>query len=177
MDDRARVSLSVHEGKLELEGSEAFVEKQLERLGDVINALLAGPAKRQDPGKPIDQKASSDELPAGSLDSYPNLFAVADDRIQILKTLPGSNKAEKTVSAALLYLLASELRGTKTVLFETIRETCKAHACLDETNFASTMKQQKAHFVCGGSGKKQTATLTVPGRKRAEALATELNTA
>src|SRR5262245_45347288 len=108
MDDRARVSLSVNEGRLELEGSESFVDKQLERLDDVIDALLAK-APKQKPKNPTNDNGDTDPKDiVGPDESYPNLFAVADDRIQILKTLPGDNTAEKMINGVLLYLLASE---------------------------------------------------------------------
>jgi hypothetical protein len=174
MDDRARVSLSVNEGKLEVEGSEAFVDKQLERLNDVMNALLAK-APKQSPKKSTSDNTADPGNLVGPAESYPNLFAVADDRIQILKTVPGDSTAEKTINLVLLYLLASELLSKQTASFEDLRAVCEAHGSLDKANFSSTIKEQKGYFLCAGSGKKQTASLTVPGRQRANAMARELN--
>ncbi len=169
MDERARVSLSIPDGRLEVEGSEAFVEKQLEELGDVIDALLERGARKpaQHPGP----RSPSDSTLAAS---YPNVFALGDDgQIQITKQIPGSTTSEKMVDAALLLLLARGQAGG--LPFDEIRAICKQHGCLDEKNFASTIKEEKNYFICSGSRKRQRASLTNPGRTKAMQLATALN--
>jgi len=90
--------------------------------------------------------------------------------------MPGTGKADKTVSAALLLTFANTLTGTDTTTFDTVREVCEAHSCLDGPNFAKTLKAEKDAFLFGGTPKKQTLKLTVPGRRRAEQLAMTLNT-
>jgi len=89
--------------------------------------------------------------------------------------LPGSNNAEKTVNAALLLTFAYALIGKNTTSFDLVREVCVTHACLDSPNFARTLKGEKDAFVFGGTPKKKTLKLTVPGRRRAEGLVTSLN--
>ncbi|MEE8121879.1 MAG: hypothetical protein V3T55_10140, partial [Anaerolineales bacterium] len=83
--------------------------------------------------------------------------------------------AEKAVNAALVYLYAKNVKGQEEALFKEIRELCKDHGCLDSANFASNLKSEKRYFIIGGSGKKQTAKLTQPGKTKAAALVEELN--
>ena len=123
-----------------------------------------------------DQKIQVENGVAKAIGSYPNVFVVQNDKIQIAREVPGSNNAEKTINTAMLYILGNELNGiTAPVQFKAIRAVCKSHACLDDANFASTMKDEKDFFICDGAGKGQTAALTLPGRKKAQALATQLN--
>jgi hypothetical protein len=174
---QAKVLISISEGRIEFEGSEDFVERQLVNFGDLIKqSLAAPPAKKKPPAgqKPDDADAAEPPLSEG-LKAYEHLFAEADGKIQILKDIPGANKAQKTVNAARLLALANSLLGKKTTSFEDIKATCKAHSCLDDTNFSSTLKAEKEHFIPGGSRGAQTLSLTVPGRKAADKLAADLN--
>ncbi len=173
--NRASVRLFVHEGRLEVEGSEAFVEAQLEKLGSVVTALLSVQPPAAKPRTPAAAGAPKAHSPTPAANAYANVFAVTDDKVQILKPIPGGNKAEKTVNAVMLHLLGSRSVGQDTILFEDLRDVCKSHGCLDTSNFSGTLKGAKEQLICGGSGKKQTAALTVPGRKKAEELATTLN--
>jgi hypothetical protein len=177
---QAKVLISVSEGRMEFEGSEEFVERQLAIFADLIKQSLRGaPAalKKATADKTEHtEKKDQNERQEKGLEGYEHLFAKgAGDKVQILKDLPGDTTAKKMVSAALLLALANTLAGKSVTTFKEIREVCKAHGALDASNFAPTIKEQKGDFVFGGSGGSQTVSLTVPGRKAADKLATELN--
>ena len=175
-DNRSRVVVSLTEGRLEIEGPESFVEKQVERFASLIEAGLGKARHAPDPKPQPQQLTDRPEVRnEAGLAAYENLFALAGDKVQILKDLPGTNKAERTVSAALLLTFANTLTGADTTSFDAVRETCEAHGCLDSPNFAKTLKGEKEAFVFGGTRNKQTLKLTVPGRRKAEQLATSLN--
>jgi hypothetical protein len=84
--------------------------------------------------------------------------------VQILKALPGSSKAEKAVNGAKLYLYGLQaLKQRDTALFAEITRVCKAHGCYDSHNMAACIKADRASFVFGGRGKRQTLKLSAPG--------------
>lgn len=175
-NERAKFCLA--DGRIEIEGSEGFVAAQLEKLEPLLKAMFE---HRPPPGtKQTDSADSSSKtgVGTGTLAAYLNLFALADGKIQILKTLPGNGKATKTLNAALLLTFANDLHGTKSTSIEEIRTLCTSHACYDPPNFAKTFRnaQGKACFTMSGSGGSQTATLTHPGKAKAKTLADSLNT-
>lgn len=172
---QARVIVSVAEGRIEIEGSEQFVQAQLEAFREQIALAFtsARPVDAPGTGKSAHANpAGQAPPPAQGLAGYDNLFALADDKIQILKDLPGGSKAEKMVNAALLLCFACELTGRAPTASDAIRALCQAHGTLDGKNFSKTLKAEKDAFVFTGTNKKnQLVALTVPGRKRAETLA------
>ena len=113
----------------------------------------------------------------GGLDNYLNLFALADGKIQILKSLPGSGKSSKAQSATLLLAYANMLRGVNATTVEEIRTTCTAHACYDPGNFSKTFRGAfgKESLTLSGTGASQSLSLTHPGKLKAKALADSLN--
>ena len=177
-DVSSKVIVSLKDGTIQIEGAEGFVREQLALFMDVIKTHLAtlakGPLKAT--GKESPGKEKESPVPSGDLAAYENLFAVADDNIQVLKDLPGASKAEKSVSAALLLSFANELNGTDQTSYEVVRDLCQAHSCLDGTNFSKTLAAEKDAFIVSGTPRKRVIKLTVPGRKRAKALADSLNT-
>jgi hypothetical protein len=173
----ARVRVSLSDGVLEFEGSEGFVTGQVEKFTKVIQAALAG-------GRPIADDAATgngggttdagsnrgaDTQPAASAPPAPDaglkdIFEATDTGVQILKALPGSNKAAKTVNGAKLYLYGLQaLQQRDTALFAEIKNVCKAHGCYDSHNMAAYLKGDQASFVFGGRGKRQTVRLSAPG--------------
>ncbi|WP_376694490.1 hypothetical protein [Wenzhouxiangella sp. EGI_FJ10409] len=181
MDKQAKVQISLRDGVLELEGSEGFVSQQLSVLQPLIENAFKQAPPQNIPVSPTEFPGSSSSTPSSGdkahkgFEAYENLLAEADGKIQILKTLPGGNKAQKTVNAALLLAFGNHLMGNDSTAFSDVRDLCKAHACLDSGNFAATMKSQKEWFLISGSGSGQSFKLTVPGRKKAEELANQLN--
>jgi hypothetical protein len=164
----ARMVLSISEGRIEIEGSEDFVEKHLEVFKEHI-----APAAANSVNKPTPAGAGTGE--STGLTGYDHLFAKVDDKIQVLKTLPGANKKEKTQSAALLVAFAHRAVGVEPVSFEAIRDACKADGSYDSSNFAGYIKDDTANFVVTGKAPSYSLTLTTPGKTKALALANSLN--
>ncbi len=180
MSGEARIKLSIRDGVLEIEGSEAFVSAQAEAFRDVVASLLHRP---HDGGADnqsrvaSQQESAGGQTHAGALSDYDSVFVMADGKVQILQGIPGNGKAGKTMNAALLCLYANELQGNTEVGFDTIRDLCQAHGFLDGSNFAATLKDAKEYLIVTGSSRRLMAKLTVPGRKEAQRLADGLKTA
>ena len=167
---KARVVVSAKEGIVEIEGSEAFVADQLARLKAVISQVVASGSKAQiihGGGSPARRAAAPQ-----ALEQYTSLYAHADGKIKLLKDLPGTNMANKTVNAALLVAHANTLMGAEETTFDTIRSVCKEQACHDSNNFSATLKREKELFVHSG---KLHITLSAAGRERAASLAAQLS--
>ena len=114
----ARVKMSVADGTtIEFEGSEAFVQAQLETFGESIRAGLAG--KHYIPPKETTNDAEAAAKPAP--DPLAAIFAATDRGLTILGDIPGSSDAEKTVNAAkLLAYGMAKLRNRNTVFFKEV---------------------------------------------------------
>ena len=180
MEDKARVIISLSEGKIDVSGSEKFVREQLDRFKDLIDKKLSAVPVHAPQVPPSIQPP---QIPGSNVirppvvtgdNAYPNVIDIHNDEIKILR-IAGSKKADKTINIALLYLLAKRQKGEHTATFKEISSVCKDHACLDQTNFSSTIKSDKESFIIGGSRRKQHAKLTTPGLKKAKDLASELN--
>lgn len=181
MDNKhARISISIQEGRFEIEGDEAFVEKHLDAFKDHVQKSLermVSVAKHAPaaPGKPnLNPGGGTSE----GLDAYPYLFAKsADGKIQILKPIPGGSTREKMGNAAMLTAFAHQLDGVSSVTFDAVRDTCTTHGCLDGGNFSKAIKDQKQNLIVAGKRGSNTASLSVPGLANAKTLAAGLNTA
>ena len=172
----ARIRISLEEGVFELEGSESFVTAHIEKFADAIQSRLKANSHRAQP------KAMSNTTrpkgPETDTSGLDEIFAATETGVQILKDIPGDSKAEKTVNAAKLLLYGLGVFKQKdTVLFEEVAAVCKAHGFYDSNNLAANLKEEKEMFVFGGSGKKQTLKLTVPGTKTTAKLVEDLKAA
>ncbi len=177
--NKARVVVSAREGIIEIEGSEMFVSDQLSRLKTVICQVVATSAKLRSGNDSaaayasVARYASSSGAPK-ALERFANLYTHADGKVRLLKDLPGTNMANKTVNAALLVAHANALMGAEQTTFDTIRSVCKEQACHDSNNFSATLKREKELFIHSGS---LHVTLSAAGRERAAFLASQLNEA
>jgi hypothetical protein len=173
----AKISISLADGTFEFEGSETFVSTQIERFAEAIQANLRVPQqqmKMRAPGGGAPPQ-EGDVSPPATPPKLDEIFAPTETGVQILKDVPGNSVAEKTVNAAKLYLYGlNELKQKDTALFEEIAAVCKTHGFHDSANMASNLKAERGTFIPGGSGKKQTLKLTVPGMKAAAKLVDEL---
>ncbi len=183
-DGSVRVMLCLKEGRLEIEGDSSFVERQLDRFDGLLKTMasaktVTAPEAKIDSEAAVDQPGDdtspSKSERATTLGKFVNLYAVANDKVQILKDIPGSNASEKMVNVGLLLAYASFLQSADSTTVKAISEACRSHGCLDATNLSKRLKEQKDAFIFSGARKSQTVTLTVPGRKRAETLAQTLN--
>ncbi len=168
----AKVHISLVEGILQIEGSEKFVSEQIARLEPhIIRAF-----ENRDQNLTRSNKATGKNTNFNdgiSINEYDQLFADKGDKIQILKAIPGTGKAPKTINIALLLMFAYGLKGVDAISSDLIREVCRDNACLDESNFAGVIKRDKEDFVYEAKSKQ--IKLTAPGKKKAETLAKSLN--
>jgi len=166
----ARISVSLLDGKVEIEGSEEFVASHLVPLQGVISEIYHSTEKTQ--ANEIDGAAKLTQRDLASLEKFTALYDASEDgKIRLLTDLPGDSIAHKTVSAALLISYANSLLGTERTPLETIRKACKEHACHDTNNFAATIKREKALFVHSGTSY---IKLSEAGRKTAQDLVEQL---
>jgi hypothetical protein len=181
MEDKARVIISLSEGKIDVSGSEKFVREQLDRFKNLIDKKLSAvPVQAPQPTistqtPPLANAKVAQTPMANGANAYSNVIAVHEDEIKILN-IKGDNKAEKITNIALLYLLAKKQKKEDIATFEEIRKVCKEHACMDQANFSTIIKSNNKCFIIGGSKRKFNVKLTAPGLREAKALAKELDT-
>jgi hypothetical protein len=179
MESKINASVSVRDGAVEVSGSEEFVAAQLEKLQPWLNKILneaTGMPMKTPAGK---QRAASipvapDVVAANN--QFENVLAIEDDRVSVLQIPNSSKKSEQAVATALIYLWGKGQVGMLDVPFSEIRQVCRQHGCLDESNFSSHLKAAKTDLIISGGGKSQTARLTIPGQRRALAMIEQLNT-
>lgn len=175
-DITAKVHISLIDGVFQIEGSESFVADQLSKLEPhIAHAFERKPSGNK--GESTGPTNENNENTILGLTEFDHVFAKSNGKIQLLKSPPGSKNSQKTVSVALLLLFANLLVGNASIPSGDIREVCETHACLDSSNFASTLKNETELFLFEGTGRSKNVRLTVPGKKKAEELARSLNIA
>lgn len=166
----ARISVSLLDGKVEIEGSEEFVALHLVPLQGVIAEIYHSTEKTHE--DEFGGAAKLTSLDHAALEKFTKLYDASEDgKVKLLADLPGDNMAHKTVSAALLISYANALLGTERTPLETIRKTCKEHACHDTNNFSATIKREKTLFEHSGT---TYIKLSEAGRKTAQNLVEQL---
>ncbi len=181
--NEAKLHLSLKDGVFEISGSELFVSQQIENFKDVILASLQKGSNIT--GETNEEISYSDNAIGSQSEEqtktinidYPKVLHIEDTDIKIIKKMPGSNKAQKSVNTALVYLAAKKSVGVDGVSSQDIRELCRDQGCLDTGNFASHMKNAKEYIII--EGKKGSSTqmfkLTLPGTEKALELLKDLN--
>ncbi len=164
----AKVTIPLANGSLQFEGSEEFVTKQLDKFAGAIELSLKAQTHKNEGGKsPAQNSADISAVPEG----LEEIFAETENGVQILIDIPGDSKSSKTVNAAKLLLYGlTAFKKKDIVFFEEVADVCRAHGFYDVGNMSSYLKSEKSSFIFGGSGKKQTLKLTVPGSKAAAQL-------
>ncbi len=172
----ARVRVSVVDGTIEIEGTEAFVGAQLEKFGESIRAGLA--AEHTIAAKDTIKDAGAAAQPDTGID-LTGIFTVTDrGAVHIAADIPGDSRWERIANAGkLLAYGAARLRNRRTVLFAEVRAVCRAHRCYDQKNLATVLKKHRSAFVFGGRGRKQTLALTESGTKEVETMLKTLGAA
>lgn len=180
MSNEARFYLSIKDGVFEISGSELFVSQQISAFKEVIDNTISH-QKTQIENIPYNMASETlIEISQGTTDSsidHSRILDLSGEKTRIIKSIKGSNTAEKVRKVALLYLRGEEFKNRQDIPFSEVRDLCRDQGCLD-SNFSSIVKSNKALFIVDGvSGGNKTFRLTLPGREEADKLIQELNAA
>lgn len=182
----AKLRFSLTEGVFEISGSELFVSQQIENFKESIAQTLIT-LNTTIPSSPHTISAAppaAPALPAGAksehgfdIKSFPRVLHIEGKDVKVIKKMPGTNNAKKSVNTALAYLWGKRSVGVEDVSFQEIRDLCQQQGCLDSGNFAATMKNAREHIIIEGrkGSSAKTCKLTLPGVERAEELLEDLN--
>lgn len=187
-NSEAKLHLSLSDGVFEISGSELFVSQQIDNFKEIILEALQNNKNITEPtslhNDEPDAPPAADKLPAGGKSehgfdqkSFPRVLHIEDKEVKIIKRMPGTNNAKKTVNTALAYLWGKRSVGIQGVSYQDIRDLCQNQGCLDSGNFSSTMKGARELIIIDGKkgSSVQTCKLTLPGVERAEELLEDLN--
>lgn len=180
--NKASVKISLKDGTFEIEGSEEFLNIHMDFLKEFVNQNIQ--FQYQDDSD--EDIADNSDLPGpeaaphtksdGKI-TYTKVLHLEGETVKIIKKMPGSNKAQKSINTALVYLWGKRELGIDNIPFTEIRELCKNQGCLDSANFAAHMKSAREDIIVDGkSGSAaKTCKLTIPGVEKAENLISTLN--
>jgi hypothetical protein len=186
-NSEAKLHLSLEEGVFEISGSELFVSQQIENFKEII--LEALQSKNNNPksdncdesgeSPPAAQSLSAGEKSEHGFDkkSFPRVLHIEDKDVKIIKKMPGTNNAKKSVNTALAYLWGKRSVGDENVSYQDIRDLCQQQGCLDSGNFATQMQGAREYMIIDGKkgSSSKVCKLTLPGVERAEELLEDLN--
>ena len=173
MEEKAKIIISVSEGKFEISGSEKFVSTQIENFKELITKSVNQPKIVQPKATAIPEMEIEPASPPSSIQSNTNLddsiYVEDEDLIRIICDIPGKTNAEKTLDVALLYANARKIQGQENTIVEEIKTVCSNHACLDKKNFSTHIKKGDPKlYIDKGSGGARSIKLNRPGIKKAE---------
>nr|WP_321411908.1 hypothetical protein [uncultured Allomuricauda sp.] len=173
MEEKAKIVISLSEGKFEISGSEKFVNAQIENFKELITKSVNQP--KPVPQKPPTKTESVNTTQDTSATSKSNsdlddsIYVEDDELIRIICDIPGKTKAEQTLNAALLYANARKIQGQETANVEEIKKVCANHGCLDKKNFSTHIKKGDPQlYIDKGNGGARSIKLNRPGVKKAE---------
>jgi hypothetical protein len=182
-NNQAKITIALNEGKFEISGSELFVTQQIENFKSVIERTLTDfdNQEKEVESKPIEngtnhtskEKAVDEIESSGDIsETHPDIYAIDNEKINIICDIPGSTDSKKTLNASLLFAYGQKTQGISETVVEDIRNICKIHACLDSANFSTHIKAGNPKlYIDKGSGKAtRTITITRPGEKAAKEL-------
>lgn len=186
-NSEAKLHLSLEDGVFEISGSELFVSQQIENFKEIILEALQNrksespdaedPAVRIEP--PAADPISEGEKSEHGFDnkSFPRVLHIEGKEVKIIKKMPGSTNAKKSVNTALAYLWGMRSVGVEGISYQDIRDLCQQQGCLDSANFAASMKNAREYIIIEGKkgSSAKTCKLTLPGVERAEELLEDLN--
>lgn len=180
MSNEAKIHLSLNSGTFEISGSEEFVSQQIENFKDLIlDSIKNRQSSQTSLEKPnTEHKAlEAEATPRETTKSYNRVLHIEDKDIRIIKKIPGTNNASKTVNTALVYLWGSHSAGVTEVPLQEIRARCQEQSCLDASNFSSHINGAKELIIVTGKkgSSAKTCKLTIPGSEKAEEILENLN--
>ena len=180
MTNEAKVHLSLRDGTFEISGSENFVSKQIENFKDLILESIKTPTT---PPQSVEKSSSEPSSQEGNYNSAPTakvynrVLHIEDKSVRIIKKVPGTNNAKKTVNTALIYLWGCRSAGVNEVSLQDIRRLCQEQSCLDPSNFSKHISAAKEQIIVEGKAgsSSKSCKLTIPGIEKAEELLESLN--
>lgn len=182
-DSDAKLHLSIKDGVFEIAGSELFVSQQIENFKDIIIDGL----KNQDPASMGQITSNTSEHNVININDkeeiiplenpYPRVLHIEDQKVRIIKKIPGTTNSKKMVNTALAYIWGNRNIGIETVTLQEIRDVCQEQGCLDSPNFAKVLKGAKESIIIDGKkgSNSQICKLTIPGVDNAEELLESIN--
>ena len=155
-----KVSYTYGNSSFLAEGTQAFVSSEVDRFFNFI----------KDKGNKIEivGKSPAQINVENYTNDFENIYTIDNEKVKILKTLPGNDR-DKTISIALIILYAKSQLKIEEVEVSEIRDACKAEGC-NPSNFAKYLKSEKR--VLNQNGKLK---LTKPGIIAAHELLETLN--
>lgn len=170
-----QVVVNLKDGSFSISGTEAFIERNIENLK---NFIKENKVEIKTPLPAISNQCSYVDIAAELPKTYEQkkvnkyqengIYYIDEEtgEIQILKTIPGKNKASKSRNVALILLYAKNdiISGSE------IKKHCVEQACYDQSNFAAGFKKKDGCFVRQGNGQNWTLKLTIPGKEEAVTL-------
>jgi hypothetical protein len=185
-NSEAKLHLSLEDGIFEISGSELFVTQQIENFKEIILEALQSKNNgfHEDKASSTVAPPAAEVLPAGNKSehgfddkSFPRVLHIEDKDVKIIKRMPGTNNAKKSVNTALAYLWGKRSVGVGGVSYQEIRDLCQNQGCLDSGNFSKAMKGAREHIIIEGKkgSSAMTCKLTLPGVERAEELLEDIN--
>lgn len=173
MEEKAKIIISVSEGKFEISGSEKFVSTQIENFKELITNSVNQPKKVQPKATAMPELENKSTKQPSSIQTNTGLdesiYVEDEDQIRIICDIPGKTKAEQTLNVALLYANARKIQGQESAVVEEIKTVCSNHACLDKKNFSTHIKKGDPKlYIDKGNGGSRSIKLNRPGIKKAE---------
>lgn len=175
----ASIAINLNEGTITMTRSEAFVEKNMEKVFSFVEktrgVLSHVEALTETASKPmVDATKLSQETPeiitpeTARKDKYKKLGIYSvdaeDGTISIHRKIPGSNNAEKMKNVALivLYERNEPVEGAK------LKTLCEKQGCWDGNNSAAIFEREIKLFIKKKiSAQKWTISLTIDGEQAA----------
>jgi len=173
-NEKAKIIISVSEGKFEISGSENFVSEQIENFKELItNSVTQLHSQSSKSHKIVTEKIKEKSVPnltkENGVDNYSNIYQSDGESLHLICDLPNDSKQQQTQSITLLYAYGQQLLGNNKANIEEIRSICSKYSCLDKSNFAFHIKKgDPKYYISKGDGKNRTIELTRPGEKRAK---------
>jgi hypothetical protein len=183
-DMKAQASLQIGTNTLKLQGTEAFVEQMVERLGlvDLVAQLDFSTKGDEASGSPrlsVDAQATAGMLPKpeeaskSALGEFDEVYVETDGGFSIIADVEENTIAKTARNYILLHLYGSYLLGRMEVGDDELRSVCVRHACYDPGNFAHHVKGlgSKVHRI--GNARTYSLKLTAPGIRASRQFAEE----
>ncbi|WP_321991467.1 hypothetical protein [Marispirochaeta aestuarii] len=168
------LKVSLKDGSFEIGGSDEFISNNLEKVFSFLETSQNSTYYNDDEQQAENaNQPGPEEAPITTPEKtkpYKKSLHFENNEVKIIQKMPGSNKAQKSVNTALVYLWGMKHIGINEVPYSEIRELCKNQGCLDSPNFSRHMNSARQEIIVSGrSGSpSKTCKLTIPGVEKAK---------